>query len=83
LSSSVAGRVAAHVDRMKNGNFGRSRSVGDGVLELKINFGPGYRVYYLREGSVVVILLYGGDKGSQQADILKAVEYAADYRRRS
>jgi len=68
---------------MKNGNFGRSRSVGDGVLELKINFGPGYRVYYLREGSVVVILLYGGDKGSQQADILKAVEYAADYRRRS
>lgn len=60
LSDATAGRVSAYVDRMKAGNFGRSRSVGSGVSELKMDFGPGYRVYYLRDGDVVVVLLCGG-----------------------
>jgi putative addiction module killer protein len=75
-------RVRAHVDRMRTGNLARSRQVGRGVSELKIDFGPGYRIYYLRDGDAVVVLLCAGDKGSQQADIQRAHEYAADYWRR-
>lgn len=82
LDSPAAGRVAAYVDRMKSGNFGNSRPVGQGVSELKINFGPGYRVYYIRDGNAVVVLMCGGDKGSQRKDIEQAHEYAEDYRRR-
>ena len=82
LDSRVAGRVSAYVDRMKSGHWGDSRSVGQGVTELKIDFGPGYRVYYLRDGHTVVVLLCAGHKRSQKADILRAQEYAADYWRR-
>ncbi|MEK7382047.1 MAG: type II toxin-antitoxin system RelE/ParE family toxin, partial [Elusimicrobiota bacterium] len=53
--------------------------VGRGVSELKIDLGPGYRIYYLRDGRTIVVLLCAGDKGSQQADIRCAREYAADY----
>lgn len=82
LDAPTFGRVSAYVDRMKSGNFGKSEPVGHGVSELKIDFGPGYRVYYLRDGHTVVILLCGGDKSSQRADIRQAQEFAADYRRR-
>src|SRR5271163_4147268 len=82
LDDSIAGRVAAYVDRMKSGNFGNSEPVGQGVSELKLDFGPGYRVYYIRDGITVVILLCGGDKRSQQADIRQAQEFATDYWRR-
>jgi len=82
LNDAIAGRVLAYVDRMKSGNLGNSRSVGAGVRELKIDFGPGYRVYYLRDGREIVVLLCAGDKGSQKADIRQAHEYAADYWRR-
>lgn len=74
----TAARVMAYVDRMKGGNFGKSEPIGRGVSELKIDFGPGYRVYYIRQGNVVV-LFCGGDKTSQRADIRKALEYAAEY----
>lgn len=74
--------IKAHVDRMELGHFGKSRWVGEDVWELKITYGPGYRVYYLRDGEHVVILLCGGDKGSQKRDIQKAKEYATDYWRR-
>ena len=56
--------------------------VGQGVLELKIYFGPGYRVYFGREGTELVMLLCGGDKGSQERDIRKAQEYWSDYKKR-
>ena len=79
LDKSTAGRVTAYVNRMKTGNFGNSRSVGQGVAELKIDAGPGYRIYYLRDGGEIVILLCGGDKGSQASDILRAQAYAGDY----
>jgi putative addiction module killer protein len=57
--------------------------VGDGVLELRIHFGPGFRVYFGREGASVVILLCGGDKSSQERDIDRAMEYWRDHRSRS
>lgn len=82
LDAAAAARVSAYKDRMRAGHWGNSRFVGEGVWELKIDFGPGYRIYYLRDGKTVVILLCGGDKGSQQADIRQAHEFAADYRRR-
>jgi putative addiction module killer protein len=81
LDGRTAGRIEAYVDRMKAGNFGNSRSIGGGVLELKIDYGPGYRIYYLRDGLTVVVLLSGGDKSSQQTDIQLAHAYAEDYRR--
>ena len=82
LDVSTAARVSSYVDRMKAGNFGGSKPVGQGVSELKIDFGPGYRVYYILDGGTVVILLCGGDKGSQRTDIRRAQGFAADYRRR-
>ncbi|MFN3818887.1 type II toxin-antitoxin system RelE/ParE family toxin [Blastomonas sp.] len=65
-------RIAKRIDRVATGNFGDTKSVGDGVSELRFTFGPGYRVYYTRQGDVVVILLCGGDKGSQGRDIEQA-----------
>ena len=64
--------IIARLDRMEVGNFGDVRPVGGGVSELRIHYGPGYRVYFVRRGPVVVILLCGGDKKSQHADIAKA-----------
>ena len=65
-------RIAKRIDRIALGNFGDSKPVGNGVSELRFTFGPGYRVYYTRRGDVVVILLCGGDKGSQERDIERA-----------
>lgn len=75
LDRTVKARVLTRVDRVRRGNFGDCRSVGDGVFELRLDFGPGYRVYYGREGETLVILLCGGDKGSQADDIKKAKGY--------
>ena len=79
LDPNTSGRLRAYMDRMKTGNFGNSKPVGARVLELKINYGPGYRIYYLRNDRSVVILLCGGDKGSQEIDIRRAQAYALDY----
>ena len=65
-------RIAKRIDRIAQGNFGDARSVGDGVSELRFDFGPGYRIYYARRGDVVLILLCGGDKDSQARDIERA-----------
>lgn len=83
LDDLTAARVMAYVDRMKGGNFGKSKPVGSGVSELKIDFGPGFRVYFIRDGDLIVVLLSGGDKASQRTDIRKALEYAAAYRDRT
>lgn len=66
------GRIADRIERMSEGNFGDHKSVGDGIFELRIAFGPGYRVYCLRHGASVVVLLAGGDKRSQDRDIKRA-----------
>lgn len=69
-------RIQARIDRVEMGHFGDIEPVGEGVSELRIFYGPGYRVYFVYRDSVVVILLSGGDKNTQQADITKAKEIA-------
>ena len=70
------------LDRIKLGNLGDYRSVAQGVFELRIDYGPGYRVYFGQVGLTIVLLLCGGDKSTQQQDIGKAQEYWRDYERR-
>jgi putative addiction module killer protein len=65
-------RIVARIRRMEQGNPGDTRSVGKGILEMRIAYGPGYRVYYLHRGAQIVILLCGGDKRTQQQDIKRA-----------
>ena len=69
-------RIQVRIDRMELGNFGDVAPVGEGVSELRIFYGPGYRVYFVQESSVLVLLLSGGDKGSQKSDIAKAKDLA-------
>jgi len=71
--------IVRRLDRVELGNFGDHGPVGDGVSELRIDFGPGYRVYYGRDGLDFVILLVGGSKKGQQGDIEAAKEYWRDY----
>jgi putative addiction module killer protein len=69
-------RIQVRVDRLVHGNPGQHRALTDGVCELKVDFGPGYRVYYTENAGVVVVLLAGGDKSSQQRDIKMALALA-------
>jgi len=66
--------IASHIDRIECGNFGKVEPVGDGVYEKKINYGPGYRLYYCKKGDDWIVLLCGGDKSNQQSDIDQAKE---------
>ena len=72
-------RIIRRLDRLADGNPGDVRPVGGGVSELRMPFGPGYRVYYLQDGDTLILLLCGGDKSSQQNDIDKAHELAAEW----
>lgn len=80
----VVGRakIRTRVDRATFGNFGDHRSIGAGVIELKVDYGPGYRVYIGQHGQEIIVLLCGGDKSTQEKDITKAHQYWEDYRRR-
>ena len=69
-------RIQVRVDRLAHGNPGQHRQLTDGVSELKIDVGPGYRVYYTERGGVLIVLLAGGDKSSQQKDIKTAITLA-------
>jgi putative addiction module killer protein len=82
LDPSARAKVTTAIVRLEQGNLSNVKGAGEGVLEYRINFGPGYRVYFGREGEVLVILLTGGTKKRQQRDIAAAVEMWADYRRR-
>lgn len=73
-------KVRVRIDRLRLGNFGDCRSVGSGVSELKIDFGPGYRVYFGKDGESLVILLLGGNKKSQAKDIQNAKKYWSHYK---
>ena len=72
-------RIRARLDRLQLGNFGDSKRIDRNVFELRFHFGSGYRVYYGMDSNVVVVLLCGGDKGSQENDIRKAAVYWQDY----
>ena len=76
-------KVAARVARLATGNFGDCKALRDGVWELRIDWGPGYRVYYAMVERACVLLLCGGDKRRQAADIQRAVEYWNDYKQRT
>ena len=76
-------RIDARINRLSHGNFGDCKPVGSGVWELRIDYGPGYRVYYAMVGQRCVLLLCGGDKRKQSSDIAKAIEYLKDYKQRS
>ena len=69
-------RIAARVQRLAFGNAGDARPVGGGVSELRLHFGPGYRVYFVQHGAVLIVLLCGGDKATQDRDIAQAVRMA-------
>lgn len=70
--------IARRIERLANGNFGDVKSVGGKVSELRVDFGPGYRVYFVRSGEAVIVLLCGGDKSSQQRDIATAQKMAKE-----
>lgn len=76
-------RIAARLDRIADGNFGDVKPVGGGVSELRIDYGPGYRVYFMQSGAVLVVVLAGGDKRTQRIDIKTAQRIAAEWERGS
>lgn len=75
-------RIRIRLGRVRLGNFGTAKPLGDGVSELKLDHGPGYRVYYAMSGKSVVLLLIGGDKSTQSKDIETAKRYWQDYQAR-
>lgn len=74
------GLIASRLDRLAFGNAGDVKPVGQGISELRIDYGPGYRVYFLKRGKEIVILLCGGDKSTQEDDIKTAKRLARDWR---
>ena len=76
----VRGRISSRIVRLKVGNFGDAKAVGNGVHELRLNFGPGYRVYFSQRGARIILLLCGGDKSSQQRDIARAKLIALEWK---
>lgn len=77
----AAARVQVRIDRLADGNPGDVKPVGSGISELRISYGPGYRVYYIKKGKILVVLLCGGDKASQSKDIDIAQRIATEWRK--
>ena len=82
LDAAAAAKVSVALARLEQGDTSNAKGVGEGVLEYRIDWGPGYRVYFGRDGETLVILLMGGTKQRQQRDIERAKELWADYKRR-
>lgn len=82
LNARAAAKIAVYLKRMELGNLSNVEPVGEGVLEKKIDWGPGYRIYFGRDGDVLVVLLAGSDKSDQQRAIRHAQAYWQDYRKR-
>lgn len=72
-------KIRTRLDRVEAGNLGDYKPVGNGVCELRIDYGPGYRVYFGQVGTTIILLLCGGDKSTQEKDILQAIKYWTDY----
>ena len=75
-------KIRVRLDRVRLGNLGNNKFLDKGVHEFKIDYGPGYRIYYGQAGKEIILLLLGGEKKRQQSDIKQAQQYWADYRRR-
>jgi putative addiction module killer protein len=82
LDAAAGAKVTVAIARLEQGNLANVKSVGEGVLEYRIDWGPGYRIYFGRDGNALVILLTGGTKKRQQRDIETAKALWADYKRR-
>ena len=82
LDPEARARIQIRLDNVRRGNLGHRKSVGKGVTELKVDYGPGYRIYIGQQGKRVIVLLGGGDKRRQQRDIEQAQDYWADYKKR-
>jgi len=82
LNVTAAAKVTTAIHRMEQGNFSNVKGVGAGVYEYRIDFGPGYRIYFGKDGDLLVILLVGGSKKRQDADIVAAKECWRNYKRR-
>jgi putative addiction module killer protein len=82
LDAQAAAKIAIALTRLRDGNLSNVKGVGGGVLEYRIDFGPGYRIYLGRDGEAIIILLGGGTKQRQQRDIAAAQERWIDYKRR-
>lgn len=82
LDASAASKVTVALARLESGNLSNAKSVGSGVFEFRMDWGPGYRIYFGRDGERIIVLVAGGTKQRQQRDIRDAVERWADYRRR-
>ena len=78
--SRAKSRIFIRVSRLANDNPGDVKSIGDGLFELRIDYGPGYRVYYMDTGKEIIILLCGGDKTTQHEDIIRAKNIAKEYK---
>jgi putative addiction module killer protein len=78
----VQARVRIRLNRIACGNFGDCEPVGEGVIELRLHFGPGYRIYFGRQGNALVVLLCGGSKRSQSVDISRAKAFLSDWKQR-
>jgi putative addiction module killer protein len=74
LDPVTAARVDKYIRRLEAGNFGMAKALNEGIFELRLDFGPGYRVYYGRDGKTIIILLGGGSKRRQSSDIAAAIE---------
>ncbi len=73
-------RIQMRIDRMALGNAGDVKPAREGISEMRVDFGPGYRVYFIQRGHLRIVLLAGGDKGSQDADIERAIKIAKDWK---
>jgi putative addiction module killer protein len=82
LNAIAAGKITAALYRLEHGNFSNVEPVGEGVSEYKIDFGPGYRIYFGQDGKTLIILLFGGNKKTQKKDIDKAKELWREYKTR-
>jgi putative addiction module killer protein len=81
LNAPASAKVATAILRLEAGNFSNVKGVGSGVYEYRIDFGPGYRIYFGKDGDKLVILLGGGSKKRQQRDIEEAIRFWADYKK--
>jgi putative addiction module killer protein len=82
LDYCVQERILTRIDRMRFGNFGDCKNLGQGIFELRFSFGSGYRIYFGKKGNKIIVLLCGGDKKTQSKDIKKAQQYWQDYEKR-